>query len=135
VDEAHNLPERAAAARSLATDAQTAERLLTAFETAKVARDARGALLEWFRLLEDLPEADRLDGVSENALHDIAPHLRDTLRAAKLPWGELSDEDADTLADTLRWADRLAGIEDDKFLPHSPKRGALRLDCLDAAGD
>ncbi len=135
VDEAHNLPDRAAAARSLATDFATAERLLTAFETAKVARDARGALLEWFRLLEDLPEADRIDGVSENALHDIAPHLRDTLRATKLPWGELSDEDAGALSDTLRWADRLSGLGEDKFLLHSPKRGTLRLDCIDAAGD
>lgn len=135
VDEAHNLPDRAAAARSLATDAATAERLLTAFEAAKVVRDARGALLEWFRLLEDLPECDRLDGVSENALHDIAPHLRDTLRAAKLPWGELSDENADALSDTLRWADRLSGHGEDNILLHSPGRGALRLDFIDASGE
>lgn len=135
VDEAHNLPDRAAGARSLATGADEANRLLTAFEAHKVARTARGALLEWLRFLEDMPVCERLDGVSENALHDIAPHLRETLRAEKLPWSELTEEDADALADTLRWADRLAGLDNDDFLLHSPQKGRLRLDCLDASGE
>ena len=134
-DEAHNLPDRAAAARSLATDAGTAERLLTIFETARVSREARGALLEWFRLLENLPESERLAGADEHRLHDVAPHLRDTLRAEKLPWSDLADADADALSDVLRWADRLAQAHDDLALLHSPKRGALRLDRLDASGD
>lgn len=135
VDEAHNLPDRAAAARSLATDAATAERLLSAFETARTDRAARGALLEWLRLLEDLPECERLSPVSQNALHDIAPHLRDTLRASRLPWSELSDTDADALSDALRWADRLSEAGDDDALPHSPARGTLRLDRLDASAE
>ena len=134
VDEAHNLPERAAAARSLATDAATAERLLGAFEAARAPRDARGALLEWLRLLEDLPECERLSGVSETALHDVAHHLRDTLRTTRLPWAELDDVNADALSDALRWADRLDDSGDDSLL-HSPKPGTLRLDRLDASSE
>lgn len=135
VDEAHNLPDRAAAARSLTADAATAERLLSAFEAAGASREARGALLEWLRLLEDLPECERLTGAPENALHDVAPHLRDTLRSARLPWSRLSDSDADALSDTMRWADKLAASDADNALLHCPRRGALRLDRLDASDD
>lgn len=133
VDEAHNLPERAAAARSLATETAVAEKLLTGFEKAGVSRVARAAVLEWLRMLEDFSECERLPGDRETLLHDTAHHLRETLRAEKLPWSDLDDADFAALADLLRWADRLDGAHDDRILLHCPARGRLRLDVLECA--
>jgi len=131
IDEAHNLPARAAEARSHAFSAAAA-----AF-AAHALRDflARPALLHAAENFEEflaaLPSAERLDLTAQYALENHLETIADELNAGPLP-EDLPDAAADFLWGCVNALETLrdASLE---LLPGAPARGELRLACVDAA--
>jgi Rad3-related DNA helicase len=131
LDEAHNLPARAAEARS---HAFAAEHAAFAADSLRDAQ-ARPGLIRTTEQLADflspLRPADRLDLTATYKLADLLESLAAELHAAPAP-DALSDGTLDFL-----WgaADALATLRDGslELLPWVPAAGNLRLSCLDAA--
>jgi Rad3-related DNA helicase len=131
LDEAHNLPARAAEARSHVFSAHDAAAALDALRESS----ARPALIQAADQLVDflspLRPADRLDLTTTYSLADHLETLVAELRAAPPP-----DALPDSALDFL-WscADALITLRDGglELLPWVPASGVLRLSCLDAA--
>lgn len=131
LDEAHNLPARAAEARShafTAAEAGFAGQALREFH-------ARPALLHAAESFEEflfaLPQIERLDLTAQYALENHLETLADELNAGPLP-EDLPDAAMEFLWNSIQALETLrdASLE---LLPGVPARGELRLACVDAA--
>lgn len=134
VDEAHNLPERAAAARSLELESGEVVALLDRLQSAGALHGPRLP-----RALETL--ARFLDGLSESGAHrpetayEAADLLDDLQKALQEEPPETEAAGPGPLNLLWEWASGSALLADETLdlLPWSPRRGRLHLTCLDAS--
>jgi Rad3-related DNA helicase len=132
IDEAHNLPARAADARSHRV---TADSLRAAYDALRAERALSSLLLaweHWMFFVSRLPAADRLDEAAEAALRDTLRHLARQIAGTALPHATLGPQ----ISATLWQAPQLAAWLDDGSLEKllwSPRAGELHFTCLDAA--
>jgi DNA excision repair protein ERCC-2 len=132
VDEAHNLPSRAAGARShRATD--TAARLLLAELDHLLAPPTLVmAVEEWARLLASLRPTEALDSATEAEVHDHVAKLANLVTTQPLDYAAMGPQHAETL---WQFAS-LAGFMDDSQLTKLlwvSREGELEFTCVDAA--
>jgi Rad3-related DNA helicase len=131
VDEAHNLPSRAAEARSHFVSLEQAQRALSELEHADAPRALVRAWTAWTQLLATLPVTDAADPALEDDVADTVRRVTDQLAAAPLPDLPLDvTEILWAMAELDQW------MHDPEItrLVWSPRPGELRLTCLDAAG-
>jgi Rad3-related DNA helicase len=131
LDEAHNLPARAADARSHTFTAEDASFAADSLRHAGARPNLIHAADQLAEFLDPLRPADKLDLTATYSLADHLESLVAELRAAPAP---------DTLPDAaldFLWsgADALNTLRDGSLdlLPWVPAKGTLRLSCLDAA--
>jgi Rad3-related DNA helicase len=131
IDEAHNLPSRAAEARSHFVSLEQAQRALSELEHADAPRALVRAWTAWTQLLATLPVTDAADPALEDDVADTVRRVTDQLAAAPLPDLPLDvTEILWAMAELDQW------MHDPEItrLVWSPRPGELRLTCLDAAG-
>ncbi len=131
LDEAHNLPARAAEARSHAFHAREAAfvaHALDEFSARPVLLKAAG---EFADFLAALRPVEKLDLTSSYSLEDHLESIATELQSAPLP-EELPEGAMDFLWGTVN---ALETLRDDslELLPTVPAAGDLRLACVDAA--
>jgi Rad3-related DNA helicase len=131
IDEAHNLPSRAAEARSHVVSLEQAQRALSELEHAEAPRGLVRAWTAWTQLLATLPVTDAADAALEDDVADTVRRVTDQLAAAPLP-----DLPLDVTEILWTMAELDAWLHDPEItrLIWSPRPGELRLTCLDAAG-
>ncbi|MDR2981693.1 MAG: hypothetical protein LBV12_05545 [Puniceicoccales bacterium] len=132
VDEAHNLPARAADARTLETDWSTARTVLDALRLAGASREWLSHWGAWTDFISDLPQSKGLDAKDVYLLRDLSAEIGQLLAVQPPFWLELADEILEELFLPMRMA---AALEDSdgEYLLWSPKDGRLVLECLCAA--
>lgn len=132
VDEAHNLPDRAAECLSLRDDAQSAADFAHALLTHRAPAGWISAAQSWADFLGRLPAADAT--TPEDRLEAMAIADRFALLAAEQPFSTdgLPDDARQAVWDMAAWSERLES-SDLGWLLWSPKPGTLSLDCLTAA--
>ena len=131
VDEAHNLPSRAADARSHTFSLQQAQRVLAELEHAESPRALLRAWTAWTQLLATLPVTDAADPALEDDVADAVRRVTEQLATAPTP--ELPLE-INELIWMLPEIDRWLHDAEITRLVWSPSPGELRLTCLDASG-
>ncbi len=131
LDEAHNLPARAAEARSHTFSAQAAAFAVHALHEVQARPVLQRAAEDLADFLEKLPPTEKLDATASYILEDHLENLAAELTAAPLP-----EELPEAVADFL-WSgvNALETLHDHslQLLPTAPTRGELRLACVDAA--
>lgn len=132
VDEAHNLPRRAAEARSLLLRADDAWRVDAALARLDHPRRLLRAWELWTELLASLPQRDCWEPEAEADISEALLRFQNELLHNHLEWQELADEEVAAIDAALRLPDALARPDLPRLL-WSPAPGMLRLDCLDAA--
>ncbi len=133
IDEAHNLPARAADALSHAARAAEAEALLAELDHQRAPRALIGAWEGWTRLLAGLAPADTLDPVTEADIDDTLAGLAPFAAGTPLDYAALGPQFSELLWQTPALADWLADASLKKLL-WCPRAGELAFTCLDAAG-
>ena len=131
VDEAHNLPSRAADARSHTVSADEARRVLSELDHVRAPAPLLRAWETWTLLLSTLPPGESLDLTTEDDLADALRHLADTLSLHPPASEELERPIRDLLWQTPALAEWFSAAF--PKLVWSPRPGELRLTCLDAA--
>lgn len=131
LDEAHNLPARAAEARShvfAASDATFAAHALREFSARAGVQHAAENFAEF---LTQIKAVEKLDLTAQYALEDHLQSITAELAAAPLP-EDLPDATLDFLWGS---SSALETLRDESLvlLPNAPTTGELRLTCLDAA--
>jgi Rad3-related DNA helicase len=134
VDEAHNLPARAADAWSRTSTANEAQRILAELDHLRAPPALSRAWEQWWSLLAHLPKSDSLDPPLEEELWAALRRLADHSAAAPLDLAALGPELATALWKPL---DVLALAEHPKLpsLAWVPEPGVLQLTCLDASSE
>lgn len=134
VDEAHNLPARAADAWSRTSTADEAHRILVELDHLRAPPALLRAWEQWWSLLAHLPPADSLDPPLEESLWAALRRLADHSATAPLDLAALGPELATALWKPL---DVLALAEHPKLpsLAWVPEPGVLQLTCLDASAE
>jgi len=134
VDEAHNLPTRAADAWSRTSTADEAQRILAELDHLRAPPALSRAWEQWWSLLAHLPKSDSLDPPLEEELWAALRRLADHSAAAPLDLAALGPELATSLWKPL---DVLALAEHEKLpsLAWAPEPGVLQLTCLDASAE
>jgi len=131
LDEAHNLPARAAEARSHVFSASAAAFAVQALHELTARPMLQRATEDWAEFLEKLPPTEKLDSTASYMLEDHLENLAAELIAAPLP-----EQLPEAVADFL-WSgvNALETLHDKalQMLPTVPTRGELRLACVDAA--
>jgi Rad3-related DNA helicase len=148
VDEAHNLPDRAAAARSVEAADAEAWRALDALRDAGAPAAWRREWEAWADFLAALPQADEPPLETLYAARSLCEEIT-RLWAERPPFGlELERETLDALETPALMLAALDGVSGDggedgggaaaespdaeNYLPWSPRAGCLRVECLDA---
>lgn len=131
IDEAHNLPTRAADARSHTLYADDARRVLSEFDHIRAPASLTRAWEAFTLLLASLPVCDVLDLSLEDDLVHTLRQLADTLVLHPLPYDEMEPPVRELLWQIPSWAEWFA--QPFPKLIWSPREGELRLTCLDAA--
>ena len=132
VDEAHNLPSRAADAFSASASVGETMEVMTRLEFG----GARGSLLraweEWLSALSQLPVTDRLTEPEEKDLAEAADRVCGAWNATPPDINALGPETMDRVGDLFHLRQLL---QDDRLerLLWSPERGVLLFSCLDAS--
>lgn len=131
IDEAHNLPARAADARSFAVLSDDARLVLSALDHARAPSALLRAWENYSLLLASLPVCDALGLDQEDDLADTLRRLAEHLALTPL---DLDEFDA-SVREQLWRIPALADWFSQPFpkLLWSPREGELRLTCLDAA--
>ncbi len=132
VDEAHNLPERAAACRSHQLEARAIDAVLAEVQFARFPGPLARRLDCLLALVKQLAPCECLDPVAEADLIGLLRETVAALRASGFGADELSQDSRDWLWE-LPW---LLADWDQPGLPYQvscPARGCVRLDCLDAS--
>ncbi len=131
IDEAHNLPARAADARSHTVLADDARRVLGELDYVRAPADFQRAWESWTLLLASIEPCDALELSQEDDLADALLHLAETLALTPLNYEEIEQP----VRELLWQIPSLAEWFTQPFprLVWSPRVGELRLTCLDAA--
>jgi len=132
IDEAHNLPARAADAHSQSVTAEQAQAVRAALNQTHAAAPLRLAWDEWTSLLERLEPAAILAEADHAAVHALLPELADRISTLPVDHAALGPR----LSALLWQIPSLAAQLEDASLPRlewSPRRGTLAFTCLDAA--
>lgn len=131
IDEAHNLPARAADARSHTVLADDARRVLAELDHLRAPSSLQRAWDAWTLLLASLPACETLDLALEDDLADTLRRLAETLALTPLDYEEIDRG----VLEILWQIPALAAWFAEPFpkLVWSPREGELRLTCLDAA--
>ncbi|HTB62391.1 MAG TPA: helicase C-terminal domain-containing protein [Opitutales bacterium] len=131
LDEAHNLPARAAEARShvfAANIAAFAAHALSDFRARAALTQAAESFADF---LHTLQPSERLDLTTQYSIESHLEAIADELNAGPLP-EDFPDGAADFLWSTVNALDTLRD-HSLELLPHAPAAGELRLTCVDAA--
>lgn len=131
IDEAHNLPARAADARSHTLHADDARRVLSELDHIRAPAPLTRAWEAFTLLLASLPVCDVLDLALEDDLVHTLRQLADTLVLHPLPYDEMEPPVRELLWQLPAWAEWFS--QPFPKLVWSPREGELRLTCLDAA--
>ncbi len=132
VDEAHNLPSRAADAHSHAATEEQAREVLAALRQVRSPAVLLAAWEEWMRLLEDLEPVAEIGDADRDALLRIVSALADVIATVPIDYAAIGPRAAELLWQIPQLAAQL-GESELPFLCWSPRRGTLALTCLDAA--
>ncbi len=134
VDEAHNLPARAAEARSWRAEENAAARAGKALERAGAPREWRRQWAAWTEYLEGLVRADRLTLEQEYWTRDLCEEIGRLWTEQPLFGLEPEDED---VWETLALPEEILATLDDaaaeRYLLRVPEPGVLAGECLEAA--
>ncbi|MDE3083973.1 MAG: DEAD/DEAH box helicase family protein [Verrucomicrobiota bacterium] len=132
VDEAHNLPARAADAFSYTARATDAQALLAALDDQRASTSLLLALETWVRFLAALSRADSLEPAVEADLEETLDKLTPLVTITPLDYAALGPQLGDLLWQTSALQEWL---DDDSFqkLLWCPREGELAFTCLDAA--
>ncbi|MDR1817363.1 MAG: hypothetical protein LBR07_04135 [Puniceicoccales bacterium] len=163
VDEAHNLPARAAEARTLEADAPAAADALDALRAAGAPREWLRHWAAWAEFLEALPAADTPAAGALYLARDLCAEILRLWQEQPPFWLELDDDTLSTMETPAHMCAVWRGTDDDAsaggfratgddafatggssggdtgagtalpFLTWSPRAGVLRAECLDAA--
>jgi len=132
VDEAHNLPERAAECLSLRDDAQSAADFAFTLAAAKAPEPWCATMQAWADFLHRLPKSDGLSPDDRAEARTIAEKMSLLGAAFPLDTDTLPEEARGGVWNAALWAQRLEE-SDLGWLLWSPRPGLLNLDCLTAA--
>jgi Rad3-related DNA helicase len=132
IDEAHNLPARAADALSHLAQADGAQAVLAELDHLFGAGPLLAAWENWTRLLAALTPADTLDPVTEADLADALTRLAPLVATTPLDHAALGPQRSELLWQIPVLADWLADSSLKKLL-WCPRAGELAFTCLDAA--
>ncbi|MET0261783.1 MAG: helicase C-terminal domain-containing protein [Rariglobus sp.] len=131
IDEAHNLPARAADARSHTINAENARQILAELDHLRAPSALSRAWESWALLLSSIDPCEALDLTLEDDLVDALRVLADTLANAPLDYSEIELPVLEALWQIPVLADWFT--QSFPRLVWSPRAGELRLTCLDAA--
>jgi Rad3-related DNA helicase len=132
VDEAHNLPERAAASRSHRLETGEIEALLAEVQFARFPGTLARLLDQLLSMVKRQPSCDQLEPPDESDLIGLLREIRESLDVSSFGDDELSP-------DSLEWLWNLSYILGDwdhphiSMVAHAPKKGCIRLSCINAA--
>lgn len=132
VDEAHNLPERAAASRSHLLEAPAVERAVTEIQFARFPGRLAAELDRLLSLLKPLARQEEVEPPEEAA-------LLDGIRAVCAALASAYPDETSCSAEVRDWLFDLPRLLEDwehpelAFHLHCPARGQVRFSCLDAA--
>jgi len=134
VDEAHNLPARAADAWSRTASADEAHGILVELDHLRAPPALARAWEQWWMLLANLPRTDSLDPPLEEELWAALRRLAEHSAAAPLDLAALGP---DMCAALWKPLDLLALAEHPRLprLAWVPTPGVLQLTCLDASAE
>ncbi len=134
VDEAHNLPARAAGARSVEVSAGEAREALFALANAGASRDWLRHQEAWADFLDELPAGKELSESDAYLLRDLCAEI-ERLFAENPPFYlELSEPVLEVLFAPIYLA-RALEHESVEFLFWSPRKSVFVAECLCAAGE
>jgi Rad3-related DNA helicase len=131
IDEAHNLPSRAADARSHTVLVDDARRVLSELDYVRAPAPLQRAWESWTLLLVALAPCDALDFAQEDDIADTLRRLTELLSLTPLDYEEIDQPVRELLWQIPALADWFA--QSFPRLVWSPRAGELRLTCLDAA--
>lgn len=132
IDEAHNLPARAADAHSHSVRADEAQGTLADLENADAGTQLRRAWTAWTDLLSSLPVCDEIDPTTEDDLRDIVRRLAEQVANGYVDHPALGLASSERLWEILELHAWLTEATFPKLL-WSPSPGELRFTCVDAA--
>jgi Rad3-related DNA helicase len=132
IDEAHNLPARAADAHSHTATAEQAQAVLAALQETRAPAVLVAAWAEWTGHLEGLAPAAALDSADESAIRRTVANLAELIATVPADYAVLGPRPSELL-----WQAAALGAQfEDLTLPRlcwCPRAGTLALTCLDAA--
>lgn len=132
IDEAHNLPSRAAGARSHEVHDTDARLLLAELDHLQAPAPLVLALDEWTRLLGSLQPQDSLDPTLEYEIHDLVAKLAGLVATQSLDYEALGPHHCETLWQFAALDNFLTDTQLTKLL-WVPRPGELAFTCIDAA--
>jgi Rad3-related DNA helicase len=132
VDEAHNLPERAAECLSIRDEAQTAADFAFTLSACKAPAPWCTTMQAWADFLHRLPKADALSPDDRVEAMALAEKMSLLGTAFPIDTDTLPEEARSGVWNAALWSQRLEAA-DLGWLLWSPKPGLLNLDCLSAA--
>jgi Rad3-related DNA helicase len=132
IDEAHNLPERAAASRSHLLDAAEVAAVQTDIQFARFPGKLPRLLDQLQSLLRRQPSTDELDPVLEADLIGLLREAETALRESHFDEEELSESSREWLWN-LPWLLTDWDHPDLSFHLFSPGKGRVQIACLDAS--
>lgn len=132
IDEAHNLPARAADAHSHSVRADEAQVTLADLENADAGTQLRRAWTAWTDLLSSLPVCDEIDPSAEDDLRDIVLRLAEQVANGYVDHAALGLASSERLWEILELHAWLTEATFPKLI-WSPAPGELRFTCIDAA--
>ena len=132
VDEAHNLPERAAECLSMRDEAAAAADFSFTLTRFKAPAAWCTAAQAWADFLQKLPKADALSPDDRIEAMAIADRLSTLAGEHPFNTDDLPDSGKQAVWNAAAWSERLEKA-DLGWLLWSPREGMLSLDCLSAA--
>lgn len=132
IDEAHNLPSRAAGARSHEVNDTDTRLLLAELDHLQAPAILVLALDEWTRLLGSLQPQDSLDPTLEYEVHDLIAKLAQLVATQSLDYEALGPHHCETLWQFAALENFLTDPQLAKLL-WVPRVGVLAFTCIDAA--
>lgn len=132
VDEAHNLPTRAADCLSHTVHLQDLLATMTELQLTAAPPRLLGAWEAWLDFLHHLEPADELPLFQQEELREIVERVAGALQSAPPAYVDLTPGALDRISDVFAISQALATDSELEMLAWSPGEGELRLTCLDA---
>ncbi|OIR04082.1 ATP-dependent DNA helicase DinG [mine drainage metagenome] len=133
VDEAHNLPSRAADAYSYRFDGRAQEALAGALQFQRTAQALARSLGQWAHFVRHLPHSHGLRLADEEDARHFASEAARLIPITPIDYEQLGTDLADELGRLAAFADSLTTESRLPRLWWSPSEGQLAVTCLDAA--